>query len=245
MSNYGLLVRNAGGETIIDGKFHNLGILLEQDIPISTTVVYTLPFPYPVTSEAPPIFAIKAWNNPVLFFDSVQYLGGPNNWTGAILTFIGNGGHTAQTVSVRVYAYNLRLTSGYGMRVRNEKGQVVFDSLHRPMVFDKELGGDPKDWIQVSGQQIAGAARMDIYRPAVWNYNSNTYLAVGLALDVELGQVAVNGVTVAAITYIRWGFTAGGEPRLMMDSRTGFSTNYPGIPQAIFYSMPAIPIIRA
>ncbi|MHA3735104.1 hypothetical protein ACXR0M_05435 [Pseudomonas sp. Eth.TT006] len=244
MSDFGLLVRNAGGATIIDSKFHNLGILLEQNIDVSTTAVFNLPFPYPITSAAPPILAVKAWNNPMLFYDSVQYLGGPGNWTGAVLAFNGNGGHTTQNIAIRVYAYNLRSTSGYGMRVRNERGEVVFDSLLRPPVFERELGGDPADWIQVSGQQIAGAARMDIYRPASWISSGNTYLAVGMALDVELGQVAVNGATVNAITYIRWGFAVNGEPRLMLDSRTGFSTNYPGIPKAIYYSMPAIPIIK-
>ncbi|SDT46260.1 hypothetical protein SAMN05216496_4719 [Pseudomonas sp. Z003-0.4C(8344-21)] len=244
MSNFGLLVRNAGGATIIDSKFHNLGILLEQNIAVTTSTVYQLAFPYPVTSAAPPILAVRAWDNPALFYDSVQYLGGPGNWTGAVLAFIGNGGHTSQNIAIRVYAYNLRSVSGYGMRVRNELGVVVFDSLLRPPVFERELGGAPQDWILVSGQPIAGAARMDIYRPATWITSSNTYLAVGMALDVELGQVAVNGVTVNAITYIRWGFAANGEPRLMLDSRTGFNTNYPGIPQAIYYSMPAIPIIK-
>lgn len=132
MSNFGLLVRNAGGATIIDSKFHNLGILLEQNIAVTTSTVYQLAFPYPVTSAAPPILAVRAWDNPALFYDSVQYLGGPGNWTGAVLAFIGNGGHTSQNIAIRVYAYNLRSVSGYGMRVRNELGVVVFDSLLRP-----------------------------------------------------------------------------------------------------------------
>lgn len=220
-----------------------MALFLEQALNVTTTATYYWPFPHAITSAGPPILAVQAWNNSVLFFDSVQYSGGPGSWTGATLSFAGNGGHTSQIINVRIYAYNLPLLSGYGIRIRNEYGSVVFDSLRKPLVFTAELGGTPQDWVSVSGRPIAGGARIDIYRPAFWGQGSNAYIAVGMALDVELGQLTINGAVHNAITFYRWGFS-GGEPRLMLDSRTGMPATQPGIPSAVYYSMPAIPIIR-
>ncbi|HGN3208319.1 TPA: hypothetical protein ACKR12_000742 [Pseudomonas aeruginosa] len=245
MSEYGVLVRNGLGQTVIDGEFHNLSLLLERNIEVETSQWFSLDFPYAVTSAAPPVLAVQAWKNKFLYFDSVQYRGGPGNWTGASLSFSGYGAHTSGSVRVRVYAYALPLLRGYGLRVRNSAGSVVFDSLRLPLVFSAELGGAPEDWVRVSGEPIIGAGRIDIYRPATWGQPADSYIAVGMALDVEFGRVAVSGGTANAIIYIRWGFTEEGVPRLMQHAYTGLPSSYPGIPAAVYYAMPSIPIIKA
>ena len=104
MSEYGVLVRNGLGQTVIDGEFHNLSLLLERNIEVETSRWFSLDFPYAVTSAAPPVLAVQAWKNKILYFDSVQYRGGPGNWTGATLSFSGYGTHTSGSVRIRVCA---------------------------------------------------------------------------------------------------------------------------------------------
>ncbi|QHF27392.1 hypothetical protein [Pseudomonas sp. R32] len=242
MSTYGLLVRNAGGDVIIDSTYRNMALLLEQQISVTTTAYYTLNFPT-VTSDAPPVLAVRRWENPGLFFNSVQFQGQPGNWTGAILGFSGLDAHTSGTVWIRLYAYDLPALTGYGMRIRNSQQELVFDSTRLPLTFMGELEGKPENWVRIRGQPFAGAGRIDVYRPAVWNWPADVYLAVGLALDLELGMVRVNGNPYRALVYICWGFATEGWPLLMQRAYAGVS-NAPGIPDAVYYSMPAIPVIR-
>ncbi|MEX5510219.1 hypothetical protein [Pseudomonas paralactis] len=243
MIDYGLRIKNANAEVVIDSNYHNLALFLEQQITVSTTTVYTLSFAESVLSESPPLLAIRPWANTALFFDSIQFTGGPGNWTGAALTFVGNGAHTSGTIWIRMYAFKLPLLNGFGLRVRNSNREVVFDSQRLPLAFVGELGGAPQDWVHVSGVPFAGAGRMDLYRPATWPWGE-AYIAVGMALDVEFGVVRLNGVQMNALIMIRWGFSSDGVPCLMQYAYTGASASYPGIPGVVYYSMPAIPVIR-
>ena len=243
MSDYGLRVRNQGGDVVIDSQYRNMALLLEQQLDVRTEVgYYTINFA-PVTTDAPPVLAVRRWSDPALFFSTVDYLGGPGNWTGVRLTFNGLDRHAGAKVWVRLYAYDLPPMPGYGMKIRNAAGQLVFDSARLPLTFIGELGGRPQDWTWTSGRPLANAGRMDLYRPSAWNHLGDVYIAVGLALDLELGVVRVNGNPYRALVAIRWGFSADGVPILWQDARAEVAYA-PGIPAAVYYSMPALPIIR-
>lgn len=133
---------------------------------------------------------------------------------------------------------------GYGMRINNDKGQLVFDSARLPLTFIKELKGRREDWEWTWGTGLSGVARRDFYKPSVWDSSINDYyLAVGLALDLELGHVQSGGAVFRVLVDIRWGFSAQGWPVLWQEASA--YVNGPSIPGAVYYSMPSIPIIRA
>ncbi|MGV8664183.1 hypothetical protein ACV357_34495, partial [Pseudomonas aeruginosa] len=73
MSEDGVLVRHVLGLIVIYREFDKRSLLFLRNIEVDTSRWFSLDFSYEETSAAPPVLAVQAWNNKILYLDSVQY----------------------------------------------------------------------------------------------------------------------------------------------------------------------------
>lgn len=136
---FGIEVRNAEGDLGLDGgyKLHNL--VYSGSVTLSTSSVTTTSFPSAITSQEPPLVAVK-FNTPA--YSMVYYArvnGTPGNWTGItwLLNLCIPGSSTdSALVYYRVYATDWASpTDVFGLRVLDASGGLVFTAATQPPMF--------------------------------------------------------------------------------------------------------------
>ncbi len=113
---YGIEIRNADGNIIIDGTYKNFS-LYESSSTILTGAKQSISFATPTTLI--PIIAIKPDTS---YVSLLGYEKSGNNWTG--FTVIGTG-----TIYWKVYiAFSTSAGGSYGLICYDSSGNIVFDS---------------------------------------------------------------------------------------------------------------------
>lgn len=159
MSAFGFKVGNGQGQTVTDSNFLGYGLLEERQFTVVSQSPTDMYFDRPVTSQAPPIVAVKVkqWNR--TWIRLCRVMGTPGNWT--YCRFVGNRFTTSDagsvTYDVRVYATGLKSTDSFGMRIVNELNQVTIDSGFKQLEFTA-FTYEWSDWpLVVRGDAPAGS----------------------------------------------------------------------------------------
>nr|WP_256207168.1 DUF6453 family protein [Pseudomonas sp. P97.38] len=125
---YGLTVLNDSGLISIDSEFARLCVMQSG----SYTQSVSIQFSPTITSQEPPLFFIRPNNNGGVVNLGCRFSGSAGNWTG--VTVVSN---SSTTGSYFVATFSPTPKSGYGMRLWNSAGGLIFDSGSQPAVFSR------------------------------------------------------------------------------------------------------------
>lgn len=140
---YGFEVLNEAGEVICDSEYLGYGLVQQGSVNLRYQTPTAVNFTQVITSQSPPIIAIKmkAWNKTYIKICSV--IGSPGAWTG--IWFLGaridNTSPANSVWEYRVYA-NVASSESYGIRILSSNNQVTFDSGSKQLKFRQFLGGE-------------------------------------------------------------------------------------------------------
>lgn len=236
---FGLIIKNPDGDTLVDSKFLNYS-LAASGLTVCGIGVTNIPLPTPITSISPPIVCASQWLGGGRI-GGITAVGGPGAWTG----FSVRVRTAAISLQWQVYATDLPLGEQWALSVFNETGNKVFDAGRRMLTFSGEVSGKTADWVRVGGSPYVNG-RDDLYHYRTSPVQSGKYVAVGMLPYAFFGITNTSRGQVSVVTEVGLGWASSGTPLLylesFMDAPSGMFTG--GIPGAVFYDLPAIPILN-
>lgn len=236
---FGLRIKNSSGETLVDSTFLNYS--LAESGTITCRVGLTdIRFATIITSLNPPIACAAQW------------LG--KGQVGGITPTGSAGAWTGFSVRVRQadilfkwqsYTTNLPPAEQWSLSVFNETSNRVFDASRRMLTFSGEVSGKVVDWVRVGGSPFVNG-RDDLYHYKKSSVDAEQYVAIGVLPFAFFGITNSSRGQVSVVTEVGFGWASGGVPLLFlesfMDAPSGMFIG--GIPGAVIYDFPAMPILN-
>lgn len=251
---FGLKVRNANGQTVIDADYVNYALAFEGHVSVQHGVFTQVYFPYVLTGAAPPIVAFKRWVGSRFYVTYVLPIGGPGAWTGFQVRGLnvdrhvtGYGSPTSMVIQYRVYATDLPQVEPWGLQVFDPQGHRVFDSGRPLLTFRDQILGQVSLW---SGLETAGAGN---WRTTTFLYiggatvGIDEYVAIGLFQSGGFGLnytgLIGGGVATTVLGCFQGiSFSDAGVPMLVCDAEDMYG--YP-VGSLVFLAFSPLPIIRS
>jgi hypothetical protein len=236
---FGLTIKNSGGEILVDSTFLNYS-LAESGTTSCGVGVTSIRFAATVSSLSPPIACATQWagNGQI---GGITPTGSAGAWTG----FSVRVRQAAITLNWQAYATNLPPAEQWSLSVFKDASNRVFDSSRRMLTFSGEVSGKTADWVRVSGSPFVNG-RDDLYHYRTAPVKSGQYVAIGVLPFAFFGITNTNRGQVSVVTEVGLGWAAYGTPLLFLESFMDASPGMflSGIPGAVFYDLPAMPVLN-
>jgi len=226
---YGFKLFNANGGVAVDCDYPVYQ--LKESGTITVTVqagvlmaTGNIAFSSPVTSQAPPIIALRWGAVDRVYCLATGIQGSPGAWTAWAGNFEGEVNATF-TVEWRCYCTGLRSTTGYALQTRNGAGEICFDSSFAPLHLVAAVA--PNNWVRID----AAAARWIIFNVTrVHDYFTAPQGDLFLVLSaMESAEVYAPGVMSAREHMAVFGYGFGPSNRIIRRSDVFYNVNAPNL----------------
>ncbi len=236
---FGLTVKNPDGEILVDSKFLNYS-MAESGTTNCTVGLTSIRFAAMVTSLNPPIACVAQWAGKGQI-GGITPTGSVGAWTG----FSVRVRQADVLLNWQAYTTSLPPSEQWSLSVFNEDSNRVFDASRRMLTFSGEVSGKAADWVRVSGSPFVNG-RDDLYQYGKSPIANGQYVAVGVLPFAFFGVTNSNRGQVSVVTEVGLGWAASGVPLLFLESfMDAPSGMFPGgIPSAVIYDFPAMPILN-
>ncbi|WP_157838067.1 hypothetical protein [Pseudomonas sp. PH1b] len=236
---FGIIIKNTDGDMLVDSKFLNYS-LATSGVTVCGVGVTDIKFSFLITSNSPPVICASQWTGGGKI-GGVTAIGVPGAWSGFSVRV-----RTAViSLQWQVYATDLPSGEQWTLSVFNEGGNKVFDAGRRMLTFSGEVSGKTTDWMRVGGSPYVNG-RDDLYHYKFSSVQNGQYVAIGILPYSFFGVVNTNRGQVSVVTEVGLGWASSGVPSLylesFMDAPSGMFPS--GIPGAVFYDLPAMPILN-
>ncbi|UCZ87146.1 hypothetical protein LGQ10_12890 [Pseudomonas sp. L5B5] len=237
--NYGMIIKNPDGDTLVDSNFLNysLGSSGVTDCGVGVTQVS---FKASINSANLPIICVAQWSGAGLI-GGITVLGAPGAWTGISVRVRG----AAIKLDWQVYATDLPPGERWTLSVFNEKDKCVFDAGRRMLTFSGEISGETSGWVKAGGSPFVNG-RDDLFHYGTSPVKNGQYVALGLLAFAFFGLTNSNFGPVSVVTEVGFGWESAGRPLLFLESfMDAPAGTFPyGIPGAVFFDLPSMPILN-
>lgn len=236
---FGIVVRNPGGDTLIDSKFLNYSLAASGTATCKVGVT-NIPLPFVVSSTSPPIICAAQWAGSGKIY-GVTASGVPGAWS----YFSVRVRDAPIALQWQVYATDLPIAEQWAFLVNNSNGGKVFDSSRRVLTFSGEVSGVVSKWKRIGGSPYVNG-RDDLYHYSSSPVASGQYVAIGVLPFAFFGVTNSSLGQVSVVTEVGFGWASQGTPLLYLESfMDAPSGTFPrGIPGAVFYDLPSMPILN-
>ncbi|MDQ0979421.1 hypothetical protein [Pseudomonas synxantha] len=236
---FGLAVRNSDGEILVDSTFLNYS-LAESGTTNCAIGLTSIRFATIITSLDPPIACAAQWLGKGQI-GGITPIGSVGAWTG----FSVRVRQANITLKWQAYTTNLPPDEEWSLSVFNDVSDRVFDASRRMLTFSGEVSGKAEDWVRVSGSPFVNG-RDDLYHYRKAPIENGQYVAIGVLPFAFFGITNSSRGQVSVVTEVGLGWAASGIPLLFlesfMDAPSGMFLG--GIPGAVVYDFPAMPILN-
>ncbi|MEE4882441.1 hypothetical protein V2K29_02180 [Pseudomonas alliivorans] len=191
---YGMQITNDSGVVSLDSEFARLSVLQSGRYVASSNTI-TIPLSPVVSTQEPPLIFVRPDNNNGVVVVGCSIAGSPGNWTSITITGPVN---YAPTGSYFIGGFVASPSSGYGARIWDSTGKLIFDTGTTAAVFTRFF----QNWTYETSTTDAQGYYINWYSSPL-NYSNGDYLMIN-----NCYMKMVSGDNVGRVCGIRYDFSA-------------------------------------